>query len=152
MTIDEWSTSRKVFHGFDYNTYRPTVIDLGNTTNMNAVASQPRTKIPLDDELVITKHKTISEKIKIEDCVYDGATGEARRGFRPEDKLLVHASRAPPERVEADVAAARAFVQDLFPFRGVEADKRRDNFDLETMPLGILLRSPSEPPSIGMLK
>jgi hypothetical protein len=37
-------------------------------------------------------------------------TGEARKGFQPEEKFLVHISRPLPERIEGDVAAARAFV------------------------------------------
>ncbi len=90
--------------------------------------------IPVDDAF-LKKKKNIFRKIKFVDCVYDVATGEARRGFRPEEKFLVHISRALPERVEADVAAARAFVQDLFTFRGVEPTPRVDDSDFTKMPL-----------------
>ncbi len=69
------------------------------------------------------------------DCVYKTATGEARRRFRPEEKLLVHVSRPLFERVEGDVAAARAFVQDLFTFRGVEPAPRVDDSDITKIPL-----------------
>ena len=110
MAIQGWSTSRKVFHGFNPTNYRPAAIDLGNTTDMNAVAAQARTQIPLDDLFLTTKHKTVFRKIKFEDCVYHVATGEARRVFRPEEKFLVHVPRGLPERIDADVAAARAFV------------------------------------------
>ena len=41
--------------------------------------------------------------------VRDLPAGEARTGFRPEEKFLIHVSRN-PERIDADVAAARAFV------------------------------------------
>ena len=46
MVIDGWSTSRNVLYGFNPTTYRPTTIDLDITVDMNAVASQTRTKIP----------------------------------------------------------------------------------------------------------
>ena len=135
MATQGWSTSRRVFHGFDPTNFRPTAIDLGNTTDMNAVAKQALTLIPVDDEFLINKHESIFRKIKFVDCVYDATTGEARRGFRPEEKFLVHVSRPLPERVEADVAAARAFVQDLFTFRGVEPTPRVDDSDFTKMPL-----------------
>ncbi len=54
-------------------------------------------------------------------CVYDVATGEALKGFHPEKKFLFHVSRFLLERIEGDVAAARAFVQDLLTFRGGRA-------------------------------
>jgi hypothetical protein len=50
MATQGWSTSRQVFHGFDPTNFRPTAIDLGNTTDMNAVAKQALTLIPVDDE------------------------------------------------------------------------------------------------------
>jgi hypothetical protein len=135
MAIQGWITSRKVFHGFNPTTYRPTAIDLGNTTDMNAMASQARTQIPLDDLFLTTKHKTAFRKIKFEDCVYHVvATGEAHRVFRPE-KFLVHVPRGLPERIDADVANARAIVQDLFTFREAEPAPRTDYYDFEATPL-----------------
>ena len=84
------------------STYRPTAIDLENTTDMKAVASQARTLIPLDDLFLNTKFKTVFiRKIKFEICVYEMTTGEARRCFRPEEKFLVRVSRGLPERVGA---------------------------------------------------
>ena len=83
MVIQGWSTSRKMFHGCNPTTYRSTAINLCNTTDMNAVVSQARTQIPLDDLFLTTKHKTVFRKIKFEDCVYHVATGEARRVFCP---------------------------------------------------------------------
>ncbi len=116
-------------------TYRPSAIDIGNTTDMNAVVSQARTAIPVDVEFLIKKHESIFKKMKFVDCVCDRATGEARRGFRPEERFLIHVSRPLPERVEADVAPARGFVQNLFTFRGVEPAPRVDDSDFTKMPL-----------------
>ena len=73
--------------------------------------------------------------IKFMDCVYVAATSEARKGFCPEEKFLVHFSRALPERIEADVAAARACVQDIFTFRGAEPAPRVGDSDFTKMPL-----------------
>jgi hypothetical protein len=107
----------------------------------------------LDNEFVITKHKTIFRKIKFTDCVYDLAAKETHRGFRPEEmKFHVQSSRNLPERVEADVAAARVFFQDVFAFRGVEAAQRMADFDFETMPLGKSTCSPSKRPSPEILE
>ena len=49
--------------------------------------------------------------------------------------FLVYVLRAISERIEVDVAAARAFVQDLFTFRGVESSQRRNAYDFVNMPL-----------------
>jgi hypothetical protein len=67
--------------------------------------------------------------------VYDLAAGEVRKGFRPKKKFFIHVSRNLPERVDADVAAARAFVQYLFTYRGAEAAHRTADFDFKTVSL-----------------
>ncbi len=64
----------------------------------------------MDNLFLTTKHKTVYRKIKFKDCVYDVATGEARRVFRLEEKFLAYVPRGLPERVEADVADARSCV------------------------------------------
>jgi len=133
--IDDWSIDQKIFHGFNVKTLKDHSIDLGDTPDMSRMAAKARTKIPDDDCFLLTKQATTRRKIKFLDCVYDITTGKARYGFLPEEKFLVHVPRALPARVEADVEAARAFVQDIFTLPGVDTAPRDAEFDFKKIPL-----------------
>ena len=133
--INEWSISKKIYSGFNTASLLPMTIDLGMTTCMARVAAWARTKIPKQDLFLVEKHVTTHRKIKFANCVYNLATGQARAGFLPEEKFMVHVPRNLPARVEEDVCAARSFVQDLFTLPGVDTAQRRDDYNFECMSL-----------------
>ena len=132
--IDDWGVDRKLFRGFNVKTLKDHSIDLGETPEMTRVAAKALTKIPRDDTFLLDKHASTRRKIKFLDCVYDISTGKARHGFTPEEKFLVHVPRKFPARVEADVEAARAFVQDIFTLPGVDTAPRDADFNFEKIP------------------
>ncbi len=97
--ITEWSIEEKIFRGFDPSDYRSTVINLGQSRDMARVASWAVSLIPQDESFLKTKYLSTRRKIKFSDCVLDLATGQARPGFLPEEKFIVHVGRPLPPRV-----------------------------------------------------
>jgi len=105
-----WSIEEKIFRGFNPSDYSKTVINLGQSSDMGRIASWAMYLIPQDEAFLKTKYFSTRRKIKFSDCVLDLATGQARPGFLPEEKIIVHVRRPMPPRVPADIDAARSFV------------------------------------------
>jgi len=132
---NDWSVERNLFRGLNVTTLKDPSVDLGETPNMTRVAANALTKIPRDDTFLLDTHASMRRKIKFLDCVYIISTGKARPGFSPEEIFLVHVPSAFPARVESDVEAARAFVQDIFTLPKVDTSPRDANFDFKKIPL-----------------
>ena len=132
--ITGWSIEEKIFRGFDPSDYRNTVINLGQSRDMARVASWAMSLIPQDESFLKTKYIFTRRKIKFSDCVLNLATGQARNGFVPEEKFIVHVGRPMPPRVPADIDAARSFVQDIVTLPE-QAAPRSDDYNFDTMPL-----------------
>jgi hypothetical protein len=90
--------------------------------------------IPQDKAFLKTKYLSTCRKIKFSDCVLDLAAGQARPGFLPEEKFIVHVGRPMPPRVQKDIDAARSFVQDIFTLTKQTA-RRSDDYNFEIMHL-----------------
>jgi hypothetical protein len=90
--------------------------------------------IPQDESFLRKKYLSTRRKTKFADCVLDLATGQARPGFLPEEKIIVHIGRPLPPRVQADIDAARSFVQGICTLPGQDAP-RSDDYNFDTKPL-----------------
>ena len=102
---------------------------------MTRVAAHARSKILRDDGFLIEKHTSTHRKIKFLDCVYDIPTVKTKHEFRPDERLFAHVPRAFPPRVQADVNAARVFVEDIFLLLGVATLPIAPDFDFKKIPL-----------------
>ncbi len=123
------------FQGFNLKTIKDHSVDLGDTPDISRAASWARSQIPRDEGFLMDKHSTTHRKIKITDCVYDIAGAKVIAGLPPEERFLVHVQRAFPPRVQADIDAARKFVEDIFTLPGVETAPRASDYDFEKVPL-----------------
>jgi hypothetical protein len=101
---------------------------------MARVASWDMSLIPQDEAFLKTKYLSTRRKIKFSDCVLDLAAWQAHPGFVPEENIILHVGRPMPPRVQADIDAARSFVQDIFTLPG-QPSPRSDDYNFDTMPL-----------------